>query len=159
MQKNHMRWVGFISNHFVKWYKAMENGETTDIKSIKICEVNGVYFNSQTPPTSCDFFAFFYNGIFVLIEVHIQSNMLIFPCPIIENFIWIEPLLRGHLYYKATLSLSFLIQIWLYFPFMFKTNMFHITLALRRFKLSLIAKHCPEMRDEWETSLSFKKHL
>jgi len=46
MQKNHMRWVGFISNHFVKWYKAMENGETTDIKSIKICEVNGVYFNS-----------------------------------------------------------------------------------------------------------------
>ena len=41
-----MRWVGFISNHFVKWYKAMENGETTDIKSIKICEVNGVYFNS-----------------------------------------------------------------------------------------------------------------
>ena len=26
--------------------------------------------------------------------------------PVIENFIWIEPLLRGHLSYKATLSLA-----------------------------------------------------
>jgi hypothetical protein len=26
--------------------------------------------------------------------------------PVIENFIWIEPLLRGHLCYKATFSLS-----------------------------------------------------
>jgi hypothetical protein len=29
-----------------------------------------------------------------------------FSSPDIENFIWIEPLLRGHLSYKATLSLS-----------------------------------------------------
>jgi hypothetical protein len=28
-----------------------------------------------------------------------------FPCPVIENFIWIEFLLRGHLSYKATFSL------------------------------------------------------
>ena len=29
-----------------------------------------------------------------------------FSCPVIENFIWIEPLLRCHLSYKATFSLS-----------------------------------------------------
>jgi hypothetical protein len=29
-----------------------------------------------------------------------------FSCPLIENFIWIEPLLRGHLSLKTTLSLS-----------------------------------------------------
>jgi hypothetical protein len=29
-----------------------------------------------------------------------------FSCPVVENFIWIEPLLRGHLFYKATFSLS-----------------------------------------------------
>jgi hypothetical protein len=29
-----------------------------------------------------------------------------FSCPFIENFIWIEPLLRGHLSYKATFSVS-----------------------------------------------------
>jgi hypothetical protein len=29
-----------------------------------------------------------------------------FSCPITENFIWIEPILRGHLPYKATFSLS-----------------------------------------------------
>jgi hypothetical protein len=29
-----------------------------------------------------------------------------FSCPVIENFIWIEPLLRGHLSYKAICSLS-----------------------------------------------------
>ena len=28
-----------------------------------------------------------------------------YSCPVIENFIWIEPLLRGHLSYKATFSL------------------------------------------------------
>jgi hypothetical protein len=28
------------------------------------------------------------------------------PCPVIENFKWIEPLLRGHLSYKTTSSLS-----------------------------------------------------
>ena len=36
---------------------------------------------------------------------------------VIENFIWIEPLLRGHLSYKATFSLSqsdLLMQAWLY---------------------------------------------
>jgi hypothetical protein len=27
-----------------------------------------------------------------------------FPCPVIENFTWIEPLLRGQLSYKATFS-------------------------------------------------------
>ena len=27
-------------------------------------------------------------------------------CPVIEHFIWIEPLLRGHLSYKATFMLS-----------------------------------------------------
>jgi len=27
-----------------------------------------------------------------------------FSCPVIENFIWIEPILRGHLSYKATFS-------------------------------------------------------
>jgi hypothetical protein len=32
-----------------------------------------------------------------------------FSCPVIEHFIWIEPLLRGHLSYKAILSLS---QMW-----------------------------------------------
>ena len=29
-----------------------------------------------------------------------------FSCPVIENFIWIEPLLRGHLSYKASFSVS-----------------------------------------------------
>ena len=29
-----------------------------------------------------------------------------FPWPVIENLIWIEPLLRCHLFYKATFSLS-----------------------------------------------------
>ena len=29
-----------------------------------------------------------------------------FSCPVIESSIWIEPLLRGHLSYKATFSLS-----------------------------------------------------
>ena len=29
-----------------------------------------------------------------------------FSCPVTENFIWNEPLLRGHLSYKATFSLS-----------------------------------------------------
>ena len=29
-----------------------------------------------------------------------------FSCPVIENFVWIEPLLRGHLSYKATFYLS-----------------------------------------------------
>jgi hypothetical protein len=29
-----------------------------------------------------------------------------FSCPVIENFIWNEPFLRGHLSYKATFSLS-----------------------------------------------------
>ena len=29
----------------------------------------------------------------------------LFSCPVIEHFIWIEPLLRGHLSYKATFSL------------------------------------------------------
>ena len=29
-----------------------------------------------------------------------------FPCPVIDNFIWIEPLLRGHLSYVATFSLT-----------------------------------------------------
>ena len=29
-----------------------------------------------------------------------------FSWPVIENFIWIEPLLRGHLSYKATFSVS-----------------------------------------------------
>jgi hypothetical protein len=32
-----------------------------------------------------------------------------FSCPVIENVIWIEPLLRGHLSYKATFCLS---QMW-----------------------------------------------
>jgi hypothetical protein len=30
----------------------------------------------------------------------------LFSCPITENFIWIEPLLRGHLSYKAIFPLS-----------------------------------------------------
>ena len=29
----------------------------------------------------------------------------LFSCPVMEKFIWIEPLLRGHLSYKATFSL------------------------------------------------------
>ena len=29
-----------------------------------------------------------------------------FSCPFIDNFILIEPLLRGHLFYKATVSMS-----------------------------------------------------
>jgi hypothetical protein len=42
---------------------------------------------------------------------------LTYDCPVIENFIWIEPLLRGHLCYKATFLCSkgdLLIQLWLY---------------------------------------------
>jgi hypothetical protein len=38
-----------------------------------------------------------------------QSPVLkghIFSCPVVEHFIWIEPLLRGHLSYKANFSLS-----------------------------------------------------
>ena len=35
-----------------------------------------------------------------------------------------------------------IIAILFIFPLMFKTNMCHITLALRRFKLSLIVKRC-----------------
>jgi hypothetical protein len=41
-------------------------------------------------------------------------------CPVIENFIWIELLLRGHLSYKATFSLlkgDLLLQVWLYILF------------------------------------------
>ena len=30
----------------------------------------------------------------------------LFSCPVTDNFIWIEPILRGHLSYKATFSLS-----------------------------------------------------
>jgi hypothetical protein len=55
-----------------------------------------------------------------VIVLKIQSNLLIsssllsshcikrppFSCPVIEHFIWIEPLLRGHLSNKATISLS-----------------------------------------------------
>ena len=40
------------------------------------------------------------------------------------------------------LLILFFIAILFIFPFMFKTNMFHITLALRRFKLSIIARRC-----------------
>jgi hypothetical protein len=29
-----------------------------------------------------------------------------FSCPVIENFIWFEPFLRGHLSYEATISVS-----------------------------------------------------
>ena len=49
-----------------------------------------------------------------------QSHVLkghIYVCPVIENFIWIVPLLRGHLSYKSTFSLSqsdLLIQVSLY---------------------------------------------
>jgi hypothetical protein len=40
-------------------------------------------------------------------------------CPVIESFIWIEPVLREHLSYKATFSFfcpknDLLIQVWLY---------------------------------------------
>jgi hypothetical protein len=35
---------------------------------------------------------------------HLYANVM-FSSPIIEKFIWIEPLLRGHLSYKATFSL------------------------------------------------------
>jgi hypothetical protein len=41
----------------------------------------------------------------------------LFYCLVIDNFIWIELLLRGHLYYKDTLSFpkgDLLIQVWLY---------------------------------------------
>jgi hypothetical protein len=40
-----------------------------------------------------------------------------FSCPVIEKFICIEPLLRGHTSYKATFSClkgDLLIQVWLY---------------------------------------------
>ena len=41
-----------------------------------------------------------------------------FSCLVIENIIWIEPLLRGHLSYKATFFLcpkgDLLMQVWLY---------------------------------------------
>jgi len=43
---------------------------------------------------------------------------------------------------NADHTISILIAILFIFPLMFKTNMFHITLAPRRFKLSLIAKRC-----------------
>ena len=38
-------------------------------------------------------------------------------CPLIQHFIWIEPLLRGHLFYMATFICfkgDLLIQVWLY---------------------------------------------
>ena len=42
-----------------------------------------------------------------------------------------------------TIGLIFyFIAILFIFPLMFKTNMFHITYVLKRFKLSLIAKGC-----------------
>ena len=34
------------------------------------------------------------------------TKKLPFFCPVIENFIWFKPLLRGHLYFKATFYLS-----------------------------------------------------
>ena len=45
-----------------------------------------------------------------------------FDCPFIENFIWINPHLRGHLSYKATFRCSkgdLLLQVWLYIFFAF----------------------------------------
>ena len=52
-----------------------------------------------------------------LTTVCLQSNLIMWSpllkchlfCPIVENFIWIKPLLRGHLSYKAT---SYLSQRW-----------------------------------------------
>jgi hypothetical protein len=35
----------------------------------------------------------------------VLKGLLFFPCPVIENFIWIEPLLRGHMSYKTTFFL------------------------------------------------------
>jgi hypothetical protein len=35
-----------------------------------------------------------------------MQSPVTFSCPVIDNFIWIEPPLRGHLSYKATYSLS-----------------------------------------------------
>ena len=52
-----------------------------------------------------------------------QSPVLkghLFSCLVIENFIWIEPPLRGHLSYKASLLCpkgDLLIQVWLYIHF------------------------------------------
>ena len=40
------------------------------------------------------------------------------------------------------IMLTHVIPILFIFPLMLKINMFHITLALRRFNLSLIAKRC-----------------
>jgi hypothetical protein len=45
---------------------------------------------------------------------------------------------KNNLYFTVVYFIAILFT----FPFMFKTNMFHITFALRRFKLSLIAKRC-----------------
>ena len=57
----------------------------------------------------------FPNCFVYLVYLHIQSNLPIrspllkrlpLSCHVIENFIWNEPLLRDHLSYKATFSLS-----------------------------------------------------
>ena len=36
-----------------------------------------------------------------VIPIYILKTLFNFSCPLIENFIWIEPLLRGHLSYKV----------------------------------------------------------
>ena len=66
--------------------------------------------------------------IFLIFLCEIQSNLPIvvtfikrtpFNCPVIENFIWIKPLLRGHLSWKTffflRLHFDLLIQVWLYY--------------------------------------------
>ena len=50
-----------------------------------------------------------------LLSSHLYLKVT-FSCPVIVNLIWIEPLLRGHLSYKATISLpkgELLKQVWL----------------------------------------------
>jgi hypothetical protein len=64
---------------------------------------------------------------------HIKKFTSCLPMPVIENFIWIEPLSRGHLPYKVTFSLSkgdLLTQVWLYLS------------KWRKCQNSMIFKHC-----------------
>ena len=50
----------------------------------------------------------FNNIIYTVKPAHVVTSIKQshFSCPVIENFIWIEPLLRGHLSYQAIFSLT-----------------------------------------------------
>jgi hypothetical protein len=87
------QWCGFKS-------RRGKNKNLTALKSYS----NTVWFNFQT---------YIYIYIYRVKPAHVVTSIkqspefkATFSCPVIKDFIWIEPLLRGHLSYKVTFYLS-----------------------------------------------------